>query len=42
VPIRKSAFGYVANLKEKQLEKLAQDLLAKTITIRDGLVKGGG
>jgi len=40
VPIRKSAFGCLSNLKEKQLEKLAQSFFAKTITIRDQLTKG--
>jgi len=39
-PIEKSAFGYLSNLKEKQLRKLVQGFLAKTITIRDRLTKG--
>ncbi len=40
--IKKSTFGCLGNLKEKQLEKLAQGLFMKTITIRDRLMKGGG
>jgi hypothetical protein len=35
-------FGYLSNIKEKQLEKLAWSFLAKTITIHDHLAKGGG
>jgi hypothetical protein len=34
-PIEKSVFGYLSNLKEKQLEKLVRGLFVKTITIRD-------
>jgi hypothetical protein len=33
--IEKSTFGYLANLKKKQLEKLARGLLEKTIIIHD-------
>jgi hypothetical protein len=40
-PLEKSAFGCLSNLKEKQLEKLAQGFIAKTITIHDRLTKGG-
>jgi hypothetical protein len=40
--IRKSEFGCLSNLKEKQLEKLAQGLLTKIIIIRDQPLKGGG
>jgi hypothetical protein len=39
--IRKSSFGCLANLKEKQLEKLANGLLSKTITLRERPTKGG-
>jgi hypothetical protein len=39
-PIEKSAFGYLSNLKEKQLKKSAQGFLAKTIIIHDRLTKG--
>jgi hypothetical protein len=31
--IEKLAFGYLLSLKEKQLEKLTQNFLVKTITI---------
>ncbi len=40
-PIGKFAFNYLANLKEKQLEKLARGLLPKTITFRERPTKGG-
>jgi hypothetical protein len=40
--IEKSTFGYLLNIKEKQLEKLAWSFLAKTITIHGHLAKGGG
>ncbi len=39
--IGKFAFSYLANLKEKQLEKLAKGLLPKTITFRERPTKGG-
>jgi NAD kinase len=41
VSVGKSTFGYLLNMKEKQLKKLAQSLLAKTITIHDRPTKGG-
>ncbi len=34
MPIKNSIFGCMSNLKEKELEKLVQGLLVKTITIR--------
>jgi hypothetical protein len=40
--IGKLAFGCLSNMTEKKLEKLAQGLLAKTITIRDNPIKGNG
>jgi hypothetical protein len=42
MPIEKSTFGYLSNLKEKQLEKLVRGLFMKTITIRDRPMKGRG
>jgi len=42
LPIEKSMFGCLSYLKEKQLEKLTRNLLAKKITIRDRPTKGGG
>jgi hypothetical protein len=33
--IRKLVFGYLPNLKEKQLKKFVQGILVKTIIIRD-------
>ncbi len=42
MPIGKSTFGCLLNLKEKQLEKLAWDFLAKIIIIHDWLAKGRG
>ncbi len=39
--IRKSSFGCLANLKEKQLKKLASRLLSKTITFKESPTKGG-
>jgi hypothetical protein len=41
VSVGKSMFGYLLNMKEKQLEKLAQSLLAKTIAIHDRPTKAG-
>jgi len=38
--IRKSTFDCLANLKEKQLEKLAKGLLSKVITLRVCPMKG--
>jgi len=40
-PIGKSIFSCLANLKEKQLEKLARGLLPKTITLIERPMKGG-
>jgi hypothetical protein len=40
-PIGKSTFGCLANLKEKQLEKLAKGLFDHTITLPEHPVKGG-
>jgi hypothetical protein len=39
-PIRKCVFGFLANRKEKQLEKLARGLLSKAITFKDHPTKG--
>jgi hypothetical protein len=39
--IGKSTFGCLANLKEKQLEKLAKGLLSKAVTLKEHLAKGG-
>ncbi len=38
--IKKFAFNFLANLKEKQLNKLARGLLSKAITLRKHLAKG--
>jgi hypothetical protein len=40
--IKKLAFGCLANLKEKQLEKLARGLFDHTIMLRECPAKGGG
>jgi hypothetical protein len=40
-PIRKFAFSYLTNLKEKQLEKLARGFLSKTITFKECPTKEG-
>jgi hypothetical protein len=40
-PIGKSTFDCLANLKEKQHEKLSWGLLSKTITFKERLMKGG-
>jgi hypothetical protein len=39
--IGKFAFGCLANLKEKQLKKLAKGLFSKTIPLKECLMKGG-
>ncbi len=39
--IHKSAFGYLANIKETQFEKLAQGLFVKMITLKEHPTKGG-
>ncbi len=40
--IKKSTFGYLSNMKKKQLETLARGFFLKTIIICDHPSKGGG
>jgi len=40
-PIKKFGFGCLANLKEKQLEKLAKGFLSKIIAVKEHATKRG-